>query len=131
MQRRLLSLPLTIVVLLAGIAPVGAELSSARQAHACCRTVQAPPAGHEGCSQTAAARMRCCAPAPDRSSETQAQPAGATTSHQPDFTLLRGHTAHVPGLPGLVNASVAHAFESARLKLPHDPLYLRNLVLLV
>jgi hypothetical protein len=37
----------------------------------------------------------------------------------------------VPGLPALVGASAAHAFEFARLKLPHDPLYLRNLVLLV
>ena len=129
MHRRLLSSLLMIVVLFAGTAPVGAELLSPRQAHACCRTMQA--AGHEGCPQPAAATMRCCAAAPDRGSETQAPPAGATTSHQPDLTLLRGHTAYVPGLPGLVNASVAHAFESARLKLPHDPLYLRNLVLLV
>ncbi len=56
---------------------------------------------------------------------------GAPTAHPPDFTLLKGHAAHVPGLPDLVDGSVATAFESARLKLPHAPIYLRNVVLLV
>ena len=129
MRCRLLSLLLTLVVLLAGITPVGTVVSTAQSGHACCRTMQTAPA-HDGCPRPAAA-MSCCAPAPVRGSDTQAPLPGATTAHPPDFTLLKGHAAHVPGLPDLVDGSVATAFESARLKLPHAPIYLRNVVLLV
>ena len=128
MNRRLLSLVLIPVVLLAGLVPAGAGVSPGRSAHACCRTVEASP--HDGCPQPVAAKMRCCAPEPDRNSGTQVPPASAPL-HQPDFTRLKGHAAHVPGLHALVGASVADAFEFARLKLPHDPLYLRNVLLLV
>jgi hypothetical protein len=75
--------------------------------------------------------MRCCAVPADHGSVSQAPPASGATSHHPDLTLLRGHGAYVPGLPDLAGASVAHAFEWARLKLPHERLYLRHLVLLV
>jgi hypothetical protein len=130
MHRRLLSSLLILAVMLVGVAPAAADVSPDRSAHACCRTMQAA-AQHDGCPQPIAPKMRCCAPEPNRSSGSQAPPAGTTTPQQPDFTLLKGHAAHVPGLPARVGASVAHAFESARLQLPHDPLYLRNLVLLV
>jgi hypothetical protein len=75
--------------------------------------------------------MRCCGSAPDRGTEMKAPPAGTASPQQTDLSLLKGHAAHVPGLPALVASCAAHAFESARLKLPHAPLYLRNLVLLV
>jgi hypothetical protein len=130
MRRRLLSSLLMLVVLLAGIGPIDAELSAAGASpHACCQTIQ-PGTPHDGCPKPSAARMQCCAPSPDRKSETQA-PAGTMNAPRPDFTLLAGHAAHVPGLPALVGASVAHAFEWARLKLPRTPIYLRDLVLLV
>lgn len=130
MPRRLLSLLVTLVVLLTGITPVGPVVSAAQSSHGCCRTMQSTPA-HDRCPQPAAATMSCCAPAPARGSDTQAPLPGASTAHPPDFTLLKGHAAHVPGLPDLVDGSVAQAFESARLKLPHAPIYLRNVVLLV
>ena len=129
MLRHPLASLLTMSLLLAGMAPA-ADVSDSGGAHACCRTVDAS-APHEGCPRPAAPKMRCCAPPEDRGSESQAPPARGTTSHQPDFIVLKGHAAHVPGLPDLAGASVAHAFESARLKLPHDRLYLRHLVLLV
>jgi hypothetical protein len=91
--------------------------------------MKAADASHDGCPQPA--RMSCCAPAPERNSGTQAPPLQAAASSHPDFTLLKGHSAHVPGLPALVATAVTHAFEGARLKLPRDPLYLRNVVLLV
>jgi hypothetical protein len=75
--------------------------------------------------------MQCCAPSPDRKSEAQVPPASTAGSPRPDSTLLAGHGAFVPGLPALVGAAIAHAFESARLRLSRDPIYLRNLVLLV
>src|SRR5215212_9525245 len=131
MLRRLLSSLLMIVVLLAGIGPVEADVSAAgTNSHACCRTIQSQTA-HDRCPKPAAAQMQCCAPSPDHKSEAQVPPASTTNSPRPDFTLLAGHAAHVPGLPALVDASVAHAFQSARLKLPCNPIYLRNLVLLV
>src|SRR5215217_4190690 len=130
MSRRLFSSVLIVVAVFAGMAPAGADVSSPTSAHACCGTMEKTE-GHEGCPLPAAAKMSCCAPAPDRSSETKAPPAGTTTSLHPSFTLLTGHAAYVPGLPGLACASIAQAFESARLKLPRDPLYLRHLVLLV
>ena len=130
MSRRPLACVLTILLLLAGIAPAAGELLGNGGAHACCRTIDAG-APHEGCAQAAAPKMRCCGPPADPGPDSQAPPAPGTASHQPDFTLLRGHAAHVPELPDVAGASVAHAFEWARLKLPHDPLYLRHLVLLV
>ena len=129
-MRPLLSLLLMLVVLVPGIAPAGVVVSTGHGAHACCRTMHAAPS-HDGCPQPAASTMSCCAPAPDRGSDTQGPPAGTTAAHQPHFTLLKGHAAHVPGAPALAGASVAHAFESARLKLPRDPLYLRHTVLIV
>jgi hypothetical protein len=129
MARRLLSLVLIPVVLLGGLVPAGAGVSPNTSAHACCRTLQA--SAHEGCPRPVAAKMRCCAPEPDRDTGTQTPPASAAPLQQPDFTLLKGRAAHVPELPALIGASVAHAFAFARLKLPHDPLYLRNVVLLV
>jgi hypothetical protein len=129
MHRRVLQLVLVLAVALAGLAPVSAEVSAGMSGHACCRTMTAAGAPHGGCSQPA--KMSCCAPAPDRQTGTQAPPAQVSGSHQPDFTVLKGHAAHVPGLPARVATAVTHAFESSRLKLPHDPLYLRNLVLLV
>ena len=130
MSRRLFSSLLVVAVVFAGIAPAGADVSSGTSGHACCGTVEKAE-GHNKCPLPAAAKMSCCAPAPDRSSETKAPAAGVTPSLHPAFTLLTGHAAFVPGLPGLAWASIAQAFESARLKLPRDPLYLRHLVLLV
>lgn len=130
MPRRPLASLLTVLLLLGGMIPAPGEMSASGGAHACCRTMEAA-APRDGCPQAAAPKMRCCAPLEDRGSENPAPPAPGTTSHQPDFTVLKGHAAHVPGLPALAGASVAHAFESARLKLPHARLYLRHLVLLV
>src|SRR5262245_21392558 len=129
MLLRLPALLLTVVLGFAGFAPVAAEVSTGMTGHACCRMLNTGGTTHEGCSQPA--RMSCCAPASERNGGSQAPPAQGPSSHQPDFTFLKGHAAHVPGLPALVAATVAAAFESARLRLPHDPLYLRNLVLLV
>lgn len=130
MPRRPLASLLTVLLLLAGMTPVAGEMSASGGARTCCRTIEAT-APHERCPQATAPRMRCCAAPEERGAENQAPPVPGTTSHQPDFMVLKGHAAHVPGLPDLAAASVAHAFESARLKLPHDPLYLRHLVLLV
>jgi hypothetical protein len=127
---RLFSSLLIVVVMFAGIVPAGAEVSSGARGHACCGTVEKTES-HHGCPGPAPPKMSCCAPAPDRSSETKAPPAGTTTSLRPGFTLLTGHAAYVPALPGLACESIAQAFESACLKLPRDPLYLRHLVLLV
>jgi hypothetical protein len=127
---RLFSSLLIVVVMFAGIVPAGAEVSSGARGHACCGTVEKTES-HHGCPRPAPPKMSCCAPAPDRSSETKAPPAGTTTSLRPGFTLLTGHAAYVPALPGLACESIAQAFESACLKLPRDPLYLRHLVLLV
>jgi hypothetical protein len=130
MSRRLFCSLLIVVVMFAGIVPAGAEVSSGGSGHACCGTVDKTES-HHSCPQPAPAKMSCCAPAPDRSSETKAPPADTTRSLHPAFTLLTGHAAYVPGLPGLACESIAEAFESACLKLPRDPLYLRHLVLLV
>jgi hypothetical protein len=130
MPRRPLALLLTILLLPAGLAPAAGDVSDGGGAHACCRTMDRG-APHEGCPQAGAPKMRCCAAPADRGAESQAPPASGATSHQPDFAPLRAHAAHVPELPDLARASVAHAFERARLRLPHDRLYLRHLVLLV
>jgi len=129
MLRRTLALALTLGILTTGTISA-AEVSSAAD-HACCRTMEATEAGaHEGCS-TPATRMSCCAPAPARDTDQQIPPAGSATSSAPSFTALKGFAAHVPGLADLACASAACSFTSARLTLPPDPVYLRNLVLLV
>src|SRR5262245_32371930 len=117
MPYRLAALLLILTCGFAGVVPMGEQIA-ALPGHACCHTMQAASTPHEGCSQPA--RMSCCAPASERNGGSQAPPAQGPSSHQPDFTFLKGHAAHVPGLPALVAATVAAAFESARLRLPHD-----------
>ena len=130
MPYRLPALLLILTLGFTGFVPVAARPTSGVPDHACCRSMQAPTTPHDGCGRDAPA-LRCCGPASDRSSTPQVPPAGGSTSHQPELTLLKGHAGHAPATPVLVARSVAHAFEAARLKLPRDPLYLRHLVLLV
>lgn len=129
MRPPFVSVLVTLSLVVAGMAPAAAEVSSGTSGHACCRTMQAA-AAHAGCPQPAAV-MRCCGSAPDRSTETKAPPVSSASPQQSHYTLLTGHAAHVPGLLGLAASCSAHAFVSAHLKLPVDPLYLRNAVLLI
>ena len=125
-------LPALLVILTlgsTGAVPV-AGVSAGAPGHACCRSIQAQTTSHDGCGATAPA-MRCCGPAQDRGSTPQVPPAAGSTSHHSELTPLKGLAGHAPAAPVLVARTVADAFESARLKLPHDPLYLRHLVLLV
>jgi hypothetical protein len=112
-----------------GVVPVGEQIASVPD-HACCESMKAPAAPHDGCG-TRVPAMTCCGPASDRGSTPLVPPVNASTSHGPELTLLKGHTGRVPATPVLVARAVACAFEAARLKLPSDPLYLRHLVLLV
>jgi len=126
---RLPALLLILTCGLTGVVPLGEQIAALPD-HACCHTMQAAATPHDGCGANVPV-MTCCGPASDRSSTPQAPPASASTSHGPELTLLKGHTGDAPATPVLVARSVACAFEAAQLKLPHDPLYLRHLVLLV